>query len=388
MKIMIINTLYHPYKVGGAEVSVRLLAETLVQRGHQVQVLCLTPDPQRSEQVINGVSVCYLPLANSYWPFDGQKRSSSQKIRWHLKDYYNRDMRIAVMQEIKAFSPDIVHTNNIAGFSVSVWSAAKACGVKILHTSRDYYLFHPNATLFSAGQNQDPDAAGIRLMSAMKKRFSRLVDGYVGISQFICEMHREAGFFPNAHHAFIYNTVPAVDDVGQHEPFEDDVRRIGFIGKFSPEKGFDDFCALARHYRSRAGYVFYAAGRITQDNPLVEEARQSGVILLGFVSLEDFMRRVDVVVLPIKWHEPFGRVVVESIFHGKVVLTNRMGGVGELAALLPNIYFMEETSVDEEVERHAEPLCPDMLAHFTPERVAQEYEQAYNNVLALNTQRG
>ncbi|KGT96123.1 glycosyltransferase, partial [Dickeya fangzhongdai] len=98
-------------------------------------------------------------------------------------------------------------------------------------------------------------------------------------------------------------------------------------------------------------------------------------------SLEDFMRRVDVVVLPVKWHEPFGRVVVESIFHGKVVLTNRMGGVGELAALLPNIYFMEETSVDEEVEKHAEPLCPEMLAHFTPDRVAQEYEQAYNNVL-------
>ncbi|WP_038907422.1 glycosyltransferase family 4 protein [Dickeya oryzae] len=382
MKIMIINTLYHPYKVGGAEVSVKLLAEALVQRGHQVRVLCLTPDSQRSEQKVNDVEVCYLPLANHYWPFDGQQRSFVQKIRWHLKDYYNRDMRGAVMREIQAFLPDIVHTNNIAGFSVSAWSAARACGVKILHTSRDYYLFHHNATLFSEGHNQDPDAPAIRLMSVMKKRLSRQVDGYVGISQFISEMHRQAGFFPHAHHAFIYNTVPAVKGGGENQERtgQTDVRRIGFIGKLSAEKGFDDFCALARHYRNRPGYAFYAAGRITQDNPLVEEARQCGVTLLGFVSLEDFMRQVDVVVLPVKWHEPFGRVVVESIFHGKVVLTNRMGAVGELAAVLPNIYFMEETQMDNVME-HVEPLCPDMLAHFTPSRVAQEYEQAYRNVL-------
>ncbi|ACT07686.1 glycosyl transferase group 1 [Dickeya chrysanthemi Ech1591] len=380
MKVMIINTLYHPYKVGGAEVSVQLLAEALVQCGHQVRVLCLTPDTQRSEQLIGGVGVCYLPLANHYWPFDGKTRSAAQKMRWHLKDYYNRDMRKAVMREVQAFSPDIVHTNNLAGFSVSAWSAAKACGVKILHTSRDYYLFHHNATLFARGQNQDPDAVCIRLMSMMKKRLSRLVDGYVGISRFICEMHRDAGFFPRAHHSFIYNTVPTVECGGENPATNTGVRRIGFIGKLSSEKGFDDFCALARHYQHRPDYVFYAAGRITQDNPLVEEARRCGVTLLGFVSLEAFMQQVDVVVLPVKWHEPFGRVVVESIFHGKVVLTNRMGGIDELAAMLPNIYFMEDISVDN-VDACAEPLCPDMLAHFTPGRVAQEYEQAYRKVL-------
>ncbi|GAB7261091.1 hypothetical protein DZJ_07490 [Dickeya ananatis] len=124
-----------------------------------------------------------------------KKKSFYQKIRWHLKDHYNSEMRATVMEVIRDFAPDLVHTNNIAGFSVSAWSAAKACGVKILHTSRDYYLFHPNATLFSRGQNQDPSAASIRLLSWLKRRYSRLVDGYVGISQFIFERHHRAGFF-------------------------------------------------------------------------------------------------------------------------------------------------------------------------------------------------
>ncbi|HBV6188764.1 TPA: glycosyltransferase family 4 protein, partial [Klebsiella pneumoniae] len=32
MKITIINTLYYPYRLGGAEVSVQVLAESLVKR--------------------------------------------------------------------------------------------------------------------------------------------------------------------------------------------------------------------------------------------------------------------------------------------------------------------------------------------------------------------
>ncbi|PXW49255.1 glycosyltransferase involved in cell wall biosynthesis [Erwinia sp. AG740] len=384
MRILIINTLYHPYKVGGAEVSVQLMAEALVQRHHQVQVLCLTPEKQRSETVINGVAVCYVPLANDYWPFDGEKKSFCQKMRWHLKDHYNRDMCATVMEVIRDFAPDLVHTNNIAGFSVSVWSAAKACGVKILHTSRDYYLFHPNATLFSHGQNQEPTAASIRLLSWLKRRYSRLVDGYVGISQFIFERHHRAGFFPGAPQSFIYDIVlPAVEDAESNTVVADNRKRwrIGFIGKLAQDKGFDEFCLLARHYRHHPEYAFCAAGHINPGNPLVADARDSGVTLLGFVSLEAFMQQVDIVVLPVKWHEPFGRVVVESVFYGKIVLTNRMGAVSELSTLLPNIYFMEESSLESVTNKHIEPISAEILHAFTPEKIAGEFERAYMKIL-------
>ncbi|NKI73880.1 glycosyltransferase family 4 protein [Dickeya sp. CFBP 2040] len=383
MRILIINTLYHPYKVGGAEVSVQLMAEALVRRHHQVQVLCLTPERERSEKVINGVAVCYVPLANCYWPFDGEKKSFYQKLRWHLKDYYNTDMRNTVMAVIRDFAPDVVHTNNIAGFSVSAWSAAKACGVKILHTSRDYYLFHPNTTLFRRGRNQDPDATDVHLQSWLKKRYSRLVDGYVGISRFILERHHKAGFFPGVHQSFIYDIVlpaaqrPDSDNAGGVTRRQ---WRIGFIGKLSEDKGFDEFCLLARHYRRHPDYVFCAAGRIAPGNPLVEEARRSGVKLLGFINMEAFMQQVDIVVLPVKWHEPFGRVVVESVFYGKIVLTNRMGAVSELSTLLPNIYFMEECAFEEVINKKVEPLSPEIVNAFTPDAIVGEFEKVYMDI--------
>ncbi|WP_226052609.1 glycosyltransferase [Dickeya chrysanthemi] len=384
MRILIINTLYHPYKVGGAEVSVQLMAEALVRRHHQVQVLCLTPERQRSDKVINGVAVCYVPLANDYWPFDGEKKSFYQKARWHLKDYYNVEMRTVVMEVIREFAPDLVHTNNIAGFSVSAWSAAKASGVKILHTSRDYYLFHHNATLFSRGRNQEPNVLSIRLLSALKRRYSRLVDGYVAISRFILERHRQAGFFPGVHQSFIYDIVlPAVQEAEPAAAAMSNGKRwrIGFIGKLAEDKGFDEFCLLARHYRHHPDYAFYAAGRITQGNPLVEDATSSGVTLLGFASLEAFMGQVDIVVLPVKWHEPFGRVLVESIFYGKRVLTNRMGAVGELSTLLPNIYFMETCSLEEVIRKPLQPLSPEIVNSFTPDIIAGEFEKVYVEML-------
>jgi glycogen synthase len=50
---------------------------------------------------------------------------------------------------------------------------------------------------------------------------------------------------------------------------------------------------------------------------------------LGFIKVEDFMASIDVVVLPNKWNEPFGRAVAESANAGKVVYTTLTGGVAE-----------------------------------------------------------
>lgn len=41
MKIMVVNTLYAPYSVGGAEISVQILCEELAKQGHQVRVITL-----------------------------------------------------------------------------------------------------------------------------------------------------------------------------------------------------------------------------------------------------------------------------------------------------------------------------------------------------------
>lgn len=382
MKIMIFNTLYFPYRIGGAEVSVQILAEELVNQGHSVRVVSLTEEKKKSLTIINGVESLKLPLANVYWPFSDSKKSKLQKAMWHLYDYLNIRMYFKVMKEIKTFSPDIVHTNNISGFSVLLWKAVKKCNVRLIHTSRDYYLFHPNSTLFSNGKNMAIADKRVVFWSAIKEKYSRYVDEYVGISHFIQELHENNGFFKNADKHVIYNAVKEIKSNKQSE-----VRRIGFIGRLTIEKGFDVFCRIAD--KNKEKYSFIAAGNYVnnyEQAELNQLAKSSGVVVKGYMKLDEFLDQIDAVVLPIKWNEPFGRTVVECVLAGKLVLTNPVGAMKELSLLLPNIIISNDIGSDFDKKISQAKLVPvdsGIIDKFTPEEIANQYLCIYNEKESL-----
>lgn len=335
MKILMINTLYHPYKVGGAEVSVQLLAEELVRQGHIVRVACLHNKNKKFLDTINGVEVVYLPLVNKYWPFGKYQPTKFEKILWHILDNYNPSMAQLIENELMQFKPDIVHTNNITGFSVAIWSKIKKANIPLVHTSRDYYLFNPNTTLFRNGKNQDINSIEIKLWSFVKKRLSKKVDYYVGISDFIREFHINNGFFSNkVKSCTIYNPVEKIKKIKNRTK----ILNIGFIGRLMTEKGFDVFCDFAE--KNGEKYTYYVAG-IPANNEeskfLYERAKKLNIVLLGHVNFSDFIEKVDAVILPIKWNEPFGRVVVECALAGIKVYVSKKGGVIELIPKFNNI---------------------------------------------------
>lgn len=340
MRILIINTLYSPYKVGGAEVSVQLLAEGLVSAGNQVRVLSLHELNYIKRDIINGVEVCYVPLVNIYWPFKKNfKPSRIKKLIWHVIDNYNPLMKKFVKLEILDFKPDVVHTNNLAGFSVAVWDVVKANGIRLVHTARDYYLFHPNCTLFKNGTSQNPNELNVKFWSWIKKNKSQNVDYFVGISDFIRSFYLDNGFFDKKKSTFIYNPVDKISKLN----FKKDIEIIGFIGSLTIEKGFDVFCDIAKENSKK--YKFCAAGRFKNNDELSfleKKANDSNVFLLGFISFEDFINYVDAVILPIKWNEPFGRVIVESAISGVTVFTEKKGGVIELFDILNNVKLLNE----------------------------------------------
>ncbi|CAI0794187.1 glycosyltransferase family 4 protein [Serratia proteamaculans] len=374
MRVIIVNTLYYPYKVGGAEVSVQLLAEELVRKGHQVRVVCLHRENDRKKDNINGVDVVYLPLKNIYWPFCDDVRSKVKRLLWHAIDSYNIFMASSLSREIDEFNPDVVHTNNISGFSVSIWNAIKKRNKKLIHTTRDYYLFHPNSTMFSQDKNMDPDEGRIKFWSFGKKLASRKVDTYIGISDFIRKFHVENGFFVNATSDYIYNAVEKipVKDIKSTE------LRFGFIGRLTRDKGFDTYCQLVDRFREKyPNAIFYAAGRFikSEDGDVLEKlANQKGILLLGFIPSNQFLSLVDVVVLPIKWREPFGRVVIESVLANKIVLTNAVGGVSELEKLFPTIVFIEDLNAVSFCEKNNVVINGEI---FNCSEIANKYIEVY-----------
>lgn len=374
---MIVNTLYSPYKIGGAEVSVQFLAEELVVMGNKVRVICLHQEKNKKTDIINGVEVVYLPLKNIYWPYgSNDSQSKLKKLIWHFFDSYNLVMGRAFRKELADFEPDVVHTNNISGFSVSIWNEVKKKGIKLIHTARDYYLFHPSSTLYVKGKNLHPETFSVYLWSILKKLQSNKVDAFVGISDFIREFHVNNLFFQKARCTTIYNAVEI--DVVKKRPSERAV--IGFIGRLTEDKGFDQFCEIAEQLKGKDNIEFVAAGRFNSDHAgkaLDERAQNAGIDTLGFIPLIDFLEKVDSVVLPIKWREPFGRAVVECAMSEKIVLTNAFGGVSELEKLLPNIYKIDQSNLNKILELRPRAFSEDEKAIFNKSVIAKTYFNTY-----------
>ena len=384
MKITIINTLYYPYRLGGAEVSVQVLAESLVKRNVEVTVLTLHEGKNLKIDSVNGIKIYYLPLLNCYWPYDSSEHSKIHRLQWHIKDLYNRKMVKLVNTILQDLRPDIVHTNNLSGFSVGVWRVLRKMNIPIVHTTRDYYLFHPNSTLFKNGKNIKPTNIFVKLNVLYKKYMSQDVDAFIGISKYISDFHYRFGFANKGLHGYIYNPVLKPNITISHNNI--DKITIGYIGRLTSDKGFDDSINIAQKYQA---CKFVAAGKpdaSEESKDLLKKAKKSNVEILGYIPVDEFLNKVDAVLLPIKWNEPFGRVVVESALAYKPVYTNYVGGITEISSFFPwvkDIHSFDEQELKSTISSVMQTLR-DKQNPFCSEIHVDNYLKIYNKIVKNN----
>ncbi len=109
-------------------------------------------------------------------------------------------------------------------------------------------------------------------------------------------------------------------------------------------------------------------------------ANSSGVIVKGYMELQKFLDSVDLVVLPIKWNEPFGRTVVECALSNKIVITTDSGALPELSKIMDNIIICDDLfdGFEKGLSRIKEPLNTMSYAEiFKSEVIAEKYLSYY-----------
>ncbi len=335
MKIAIINTLYYPYQVGGAEKSVQLLTEGLLRAGQDVFVISLDkPGELLRHEIINGVKVYRVPLQNLYWPFDNFRRRPNAIFRviWHCLNIHNKRMGNIVYKILQEEQPDVVHTHNLIGFSTVIWSVAKSLGFPLLHTLRDYSLICPKATMYKKGQNCSAPCRTCNLFSITKRLSSKEVDLVVGISRFILDRHIKFGFFPQSERDFIYNPVSKTSWVLSNRLKNENNFCLGFLGRLDPSKGVEDLIQAVGALQKEMPIKLFIAG--SGDNKyekmLREKVEGLPVKFLGYVVPEDLFRLVHCLVVPSRWHEPFSRVIIEAYAFGIPVIGANRGGIPEI----------------------------------------------------------
>lgn len=331
MKILFVNTLYAPFQVGGAEVSVRVMAEQLVASGHHVYVLTLGYKP--SVRKLNGVVVITIKTNNLYHIEQATGQSAYKKLMWHLLDSSNPLYSRGIGKLLDRIKPDVVNTNNIQGFSPHIWKIVKSRGLKLVHTMRDYYLLCHKTSMYSGGRDCEQLCGACKLTYTLKKGYSELPDAYIGISNFILKQHVRFSFGADKPQHVIANGLASTARLPELKSPSAQIV-LGFIGKVNEQKGVDFlFEELAVLSREGASFRLELAGKVLPEYEQKLQEKYAGSFsftFLGKTAPDAFYRSVDLVIVPSAWNEPFGRIPIEATATGTPVCVADKGGLSEL----------------------------------------------------------
>jgi glycosyltransferase involved in cell wall biosynthesis len=224
-----------------------------------------------------------------------------------------------VLKEIK---PDLIHSQNLMGIGTYLWNISNQLSIPIVHTTRDYALIEP---VNSGMVNRFIHKVNIKRSLNVKK--------VVGISNYILKYHQDHQLFQRSESDVIGNVVNA-------ERFERTPRKegtpltVGYFGQVSSNKGVMMLVNTIQQLDFSIVKKLVICGIGDQFEEIKELAKtDSRIVLKGKVSQEEVyqqMANVDVTVVPSKWAEPFGRVIIESYQQGTPVLATAVGGIPEL----------------------------------------------------------
>lgn len=333
MRIVMANIIYptpeHPTIVGGAEVSTRNLSEALVQKGHEVLVLCSHDRGDHLfDEVVNGVRVVSRPIRNYYWPWDGRKRGNLKKGLFQFIDNMPRPP-IGFEDVVADFKPDIAYTSNLIGLTWGIWEFLHRQNVPIIHIIRDYYLSCGRSARFRGGHRCIRTCLDCRLATYRRGPRTDLVTAVVGNSKVTLDIHLRENLFRNAAFKLAIPNIAPPEPVAGPWQATGKPLRFGYIGRLSPEKGVGDLAAAYGRLPLPASLVVAGEADAETREALLVAANGRPIEFLGFVKPELFYRNVDVVIIPSTWDEPLPRAVLQAQAFGLPVIGADRGGIAE-----------------------------------------------------------
>ncbi|WP_375460171.1 glycosyltransferase family 4 protein [uncultured Enterovirga sp.] len=394
MRILLANTGHPSVIKGGAEAAVLDLAHALVARGHRVALVVHHGGSEVEESLDGGVRVYGLPNRNLYFGFDGAKqRPAPLRLAWHALDGANPFMAKAFGRILDRERPDVVNTHVLVGLSQLSWRESARRGIPIVHYLHEYGTMCPRGSAFRDGHICATPCMSCGLLTAPRKRLSRLVDTVVGVSRFTLERHLAWGFFPRARREVLPNVFTGLR-FRPRPPGETGVLRIGYFGRLIPDKGAHLLVEAVKRLPP-GGWCLDIAG--TGDPAYVEALKAAappGVRFLGWTAADAFFPTVDISVVPSIWPDPQPRVTFESFMHGVPVVGSRAGGIPEEIDEDETGWLFDAGSADDlarilalrladRADLHLDPeTFRARLSRLDPDLVVQQYETIYSEAIA------
>jgi len=404
MKICLVTNLYEPYSTGGADIYVKWIAEALRDQGHEVFVVTTCP-PRDSflrikKEKIAGVPVYRFYPLNIYWGYLAQRKPLILKPFWHTIELLNPHVYLTFKRILNKEKPDIVHINNMGGFSNAIFWASRGSGRKLIYTLHDYLSVCPKSVLLRNNFDRCSSPRFLCQIYQMIKRWNlkKTVDVFIAPSRFLLEMHRKYRMFGNndcvvLHHGVEVGAADIEDARDRREKHRQSKSiNVLYMGRVDVHKGL---AVLSNSFKNskRSDLHLHIAGSGDYLDQMCQELKNyNNVTFHGWVTggyKEKLLRQCDVCVLPSICYEVAGLVILEAYTYGLPVIGSRIGGIPEmikqdetgflfepgdekgLAALLQNL--------SKEQLRKMEPACQQAAMDHSMERHLQGLMRIYSS---------
>lgn len=331
MKILMVTTYYYPNMIGGTEHSVKLLAEGLTDKGHDVYIIAADKRDKEYEE-INGVKVIRFDL-----------KYKSESILWKLIrggfEFRNYMIYPKLNYIIKQIKPDVIHTNLLFYLSPIIWKIAKYNNIKIVHTLRDYWGICPKCTLLKSDNSLcEKQKLLCKIHSMNYKDYSKNVDIVTAPSQFTLQTYKSNKLYLNAKDIVVYNAIDfdlnyQKQIINMRNKKKSKYIIFLFIGTLDEYKGIKILInSFLQIKNNNIRLKICGDGKMKE---FVEKSviRDKRIEYLGRVhnkEKDNVFKESDVMIVPSIWYEPFGRVVIEAYKYGLPVIGSSIGGIDEL----------------------------------------------------------
>jgi glycosyltransferase involved in cell wall biosynthesis len=167
-----------------------------------------------------------------------------------------------------------------------------------------------------------------------------------------------------------------------------------FLGRLSPDKGAHRAVAVA----IQAGLPLKIAGKLQEPkerayfHELVEPHLMDGIEFLGEVThgeKVELLQNARATLFPIEWEEPFGLVMIESMACGTPVIATRWGAVPEViehgrSGIIVDHYTEMADALEAADELDPLELRRYVEEEFSPRRMVRDYVEAYEAAIAAS----
>jgi len=350
MRIGLICPRYYPNIGGGGEISLKLLAESLIKH-HKVQVISFDGT---GTETVNGVLV---------------KR---MRAIGRIREFKNGQAFLKLATSLENF--DIIHSFNMK-FHPATGLLGSYFGIKTIATLNDYTFF-------------PPEVAGYPPKHPLKKPYF-IVSNHI-LLPFVKQINRFICISPSVRAIYVQNgfnpeklvVIPNMldDRFSNLKKISHETFRALYVGRLEPNKGVD-FLIKAIALLKNENIHLWIVGDGSQRRYLEQLSEKlhltKRIYFLGNLMYESIGKaysQCDLFVHPSVGHEPLGRTVLEALQADLLIIATKMGGP---AQTLPNPLLFVPRSA-EELAAKIEQLIKkrdvyEEILTSVRERVLQEY---------------